>query len=69
MSGTDQQPVVFPGKEAIGCNTFCVKEDEVHTFNVEQCDSQVNSEIHFVEMRMKVTGSMKFNVKFRKVQS
>jgi hypothetical protein len=49
MSGTDQQPVVFPGKEAIGVNTFCVKKDEGHIFNVKQfdsCDSQVNSELN-----------------------
>jgi hypothetical protein len=36
----------FPDEEALGCNTFCIEEDEGHRFNGNQCESQENSELN-----------------------
>jgi hypothetical protein len=48
-TGTDQQPAGFLGfrdKEAIGFDTFCVKEDESHKFNEVLCESREDSELN-----------------------
>jgi len=57
--GADAQPVESPDKETVGCNIFCMDEDEGHTFSVNHCGSHGKSDLDTISLNICSRDTMK----------